>query len=117
MVREIKGFSGPEATAEQEAEAEQESRIDQRAERPEPSARSVVASRRDAGEFGKLLVSEAHQRGFGAAERKAFIADGSEANWGVWRRHFRDYTPILDFIHALTHVYAAARAGQGAAAG
>jgi hypothetical protein len=38
--------------------------------------------------------------------------DVSEANWGVWRRHFSDYAPILDFIHALTYVYAAALAGQ-----
>jgi hypothetical protein len=30
----------------------------------------------------------------------------------VWRRHFADYVPILDFIHALTYVYAAAMAGQ-----
>lgn len=117
MVREIKGFSGPETPAEQAADEEQEPRIDERPARPKPLARSVVASRCGVDEFGKLLVSEAHQRGFGAADRKAFIADGSEANWGVWRRHFSDYEPILDFIHALTYVYAAAMAGQGAAAG
>ena len=62
--------------------------------------------------FGKLLVSEAYQRRFPAALRKAFVADGSDSNWGVWRRHFSDYVPILDFIHALTYVYAAAVAGQ-----
>jgi hypothetical protein len=117
MVREIKGFSGPETTAEQAADEEQEPRIDERPARPKPLARSVMASRCGVDEFGKLLVSEAHQRGFGAADRKAFVADGSEANWGVWRRHFSDYVPILDFIHALTYVYAAAMAGQPAAVG
>ncbi|MFA6445582.1 MAG: hypothetical protein WCV99_24870 [Sterolibacterium sp.] len=55
---------------------------------------------------------EAYQRGFPGAARKAFVADGSDANWGVWRRHFSDYVPILDFIHAPTYVYAAAMAGH-----
>jgi len=106
MVREIKGFSGTEGSAEEERE--EEPRIDERRGRPQPLARSVVATRRDVDEFGKLLIGEAHQRRFAAAPRKAFVADGSEANWGVWRRHFSDYVPILDFIHALTYVYAAA---------
>lgn len=119
MVREIKGFSA-EAAAEADLadeSQEDEPRIDERAGRPQPLARSVVASRRDVDAFGKLLASEAYWRGFAAADRKAFVADGAEANWGVWRRHFSDYVPILDFIHALTYVYAAAMTGQGAAAG
>ena len=86
--------------------------MDERPGRPKPLARSVVASRHDVDAFGKLLVSEAYQRRFSGADRKAFVADGSESNWGVWGRHFSDYVPILDFIHALTYVYAAALAGQ-----
>jgi hypothetical protein len=108
MVREIKGFSGPDAFGEDDVEP----RVDERPGRPEPLARSVVASRHDVETFGKLLVSEAYQRCFPGASRKAFVADGSDANWGVWRRHFSDYVPILDFIHALTYVYAAAMAGN-----
>lgn len=109
MVREIKGFSGPESSVDDEAE---EPRIDERPGRPQPLARSVVASRHGVETFGKLLASEAHERRFAAAPRKAFVADGSDSNWGVWRRHFSDYVPILDFIHALTYVYAAALAGR-----
>jgi hypothetical protein len=109
MVREIKGFSGPGGSADDAAEEE---RIDERPGRPRPLARSVVASRHGVETFGKLLASEAYQRRFVAAQRKAFVADGSDSNWGVWRRHFSDYVPILDFIHALTYVYAAALAGQ-----
>ena len=109
MVREIKGFSGSDASADDEAE---ELRIDERPGRPQPLARSVVASRHEVDAFGRLLASEAQRRGFMAAARKAFVADGSESNWGVWRRHFSDYEPILDFIHALTYVYAAAMAGR-----
>jgi hypothetical protein len=108
MVREIKGFSGPDAAEEDE----EEPRLDERPGRPKPLARSVVASRHGVETFGKLLVSEAYQRRFQGAPRKAFVADGSEANWGVWGRHFSDYVPILDFIHALTYVYAAALAGN-----
>lgn len=116
MVREIKGFSGPDASTDEDEELE-EPRIDERRGRPKPLARSVVASRRPVEEFGQLLASEAHQRRFAAAARKAFVADGSESNWGVWRKHFSDYEPILDFIHALTYVYAAAMAGQAAKEG
>jgi hypothetical protein len=114
MVREIKGFSGPDACGDVEAE---EPRIDERPGRPQPLARSVVATRHEVETFGKLLVSEAFQRGFPGAPRKAFVADGSDANWGVWRRHFSDYVPILDFIHALTYVYAAAMTGRALKAG
>jgi hypothetical protein len=39
------------------------------------------------------------------------VGDGSETNWGIWRRHFSHYTPILDWIHAVCYVYAAALAG------
>jgi hypothetical protein len=109
MVREIKGFSGPYSSAEDAAE---EPRVDERPGRPQPLARSVVASRHGVDIFGKLLVVEAYLRCFAGALRKAFVADGSESNWGVWRRHFSDYVPILDFIHALTYIYAAAMAGQ-----
>ena len=114
MVREIKGFSGPVSSADDQADDDtaQEPRVDERAGRPKPLARSVVASRHEVETFGKLLASEAHQRHFAAAQRKAFVADGSDSNWGVWRRHFSDYEPILDFIHALTYVYAAAMAGR-----
>ena len=109
MVREIKGFSASETSTEDETEVH---RIDERPGRPQPLARSVIATRHAVERFGKLLASEAHQRGFAGAARKAFVADGSEANWGVWRRHFSHYVPVLDFIHALTYVYAAAMAGR-----
>lgn len=109
IVREIKGFSRSDASAEDEAD---EPRIDERPGRPQPLARSVVASRHEVDTFGRLLVSEAYQRRFPGAARKAFVADGSDSNWGVWRRHFSGYVPILDFIHALTYVYAAAMAGE-----
>ena len=45
------------------------------------------------------------------ADRKAFVGDGSDNNWAIWRQHFSSFVPILDFIHALSYVFAAATAG------
>jgi hypothetical protein len=81
---------------------------------PVPLVRSVVATRRDIAAFGWILAAAAWARGFAAASRKAFLGDGSESNWSVWRQHFATYTPILDFVHALCYVYAAAIAGRAA---
>lgn len=40
------------------------------------------------------------------------LGDGSENNWTLWRKHFSSFTPILDIIHALSYVFAAATAGR-----
>lgn len=117
IAREIKGFS---AAADESPPLEEPPPDEEPAERPgrpQPLARSVIATRGSVEEFGPLLAAAAWNRGFAAALRKAFVADGSEANWGVWRKYFSDYVPILDFIHALCYVYAAALAGHAAADG
>jgi hypothetical protein len=111
IAREIKGIPGEPAAAEAPDQA-QESAAEDRPGRPQPVVRSVVATRRGVDEFGPLLAAAAYRRGFAAALRKAFLADGAETNWSVWRQHFSDYVPILDFIHALCYVYAAALAGR-----
>jgi len=108
MVREIKGFCGGEVEESGQSEAESQPRDG----RPEILVRSVVATRQEIHAFGRQLAAAAWQRGFAAAPRKAFVGDGQEANWTVWRRHFSHYTPVLDFIHALCYVYAAAMAGR-----
>ena len=79
---------------------------------PEVLVRSVVATRGGQVVFGKRLVAKAHSRGFHAARRKAFVADGSASNWTVHRKFFSHYTPIVDFTHAICYVYAAAMAGR-----
>jgi hypothetical protein len=72
----------------------------------------LVASRRPWESFGPLVASAAWQWGFFGAARKAFLGDGAETNWTLWRNHFSSYTPILDFIHALSYVFAAATASR-----
>lgn len=106
--REIKGFCVPD----EEESAREEAVSKRRAGQPEVLVRSVIATREDMHAFGKQLAAAAWQRGFAAASRKAFVADGQEANWTVWRKHFSHYTPILDFIHAICYVFAAAMAGR-----
>ena len=105
--REIKGFS-----AVGEVAASEESVPEKRRDRPEVLVRSVVATRQNVETFGKQLATAAWRRGFMAAERKAFVGDGSETNWSVWRRYFSHFTPIVDFIHALCYVFAGAMAGR-----
>lgn len=116
MAREIKGFTS-EAAVPIAAGREPEPDFKQRAERPKVLVKSVVATSGDVNAFGPLLASAAYQRGFHAAKRKAFVADGSATNWGVWRKYFSHYTPILDFVHALMYVYAGAMAGRTATEG
>ena len=86
---------------------------------PVIESRDVVASLEDSEQFGKHLAAHAWSLGFAAALLKAFIADGSSTNWGIWQREFKHqgYVPILDFIHALTYVFAAAMAGRSRAEG
>jgi hypothetical protein len=79
-------------------------------EGPKLEERRVVASRQGWPLFGVILASAAWLAGFAKAQRKAFVADGAKAIWGVWKKRFRSYVPILDFIHALSYVYSAARA-------
>jgi hypothetical protein len=85
--------------------------------RPVRLVRSVVATRAVAAVFGWLVHAAAWSRNFFGAARRAFLADGQEANWVLWRHHFPTFEPILDFIHALTYVFAAATAGRSAEAG
>ena len=108
LSREIKGFSGDAEAADGPAS---DSPAD-RDSRPKVLVKSVLATRQGVDAFGKQLVAEAHARGFHAAKRKAFVSDGSATNWGVHRKHFSHYTPILDFTHAICYVYAAAMAGR-----
>jgi hypothetical protein len=79
---------------------------------PEVNEKRLVGSRVRWPKFGPILAQAAWQWGFFGARRKAFIADGSENNWTIWREHFSSFEPILDFIHALSYVFASATAGR-----
>lgn len=81
---------------------------------PQVIDRDVVGTRRNSQTFGRHLAAVAWSLGFFAAKVKGFVGDGQNWIWTEWERHFKPFgfVPILDFIHALTHVYAAAMAGR-----
>jgi len=80
---------------------------------PKVRLKSMVGTRARAKPFGAILAAAAFARGFFGARRKAFVADGATVNWTTQRRWFSDFTPILDFIHALSYVFSAAMADRG----
>jgi hypothetical protein len=117
LARELKKQASPSEEAAKET-AEPEIGVETLAENrrvyepPEVLEKRYVGSRVRWPAFGPLLATAAWEWGFFAADRKAFIGDGSENNWTIWRLHFSSFTPILDFIHALSYVFAAAMAGR-----
>jgi hypothetical protein len=73
-----------------------------------PLVKTVVATRRGYDYLGLALAALAYCRGFNRASAKAFLGDGLKVNWSLWSRYFSHYTPIVDLMHALSYVYAAA---------
>jgi hypothetical protein len=107
------GASFTVSQAEEDEPAEDETdRPPKRPGRPEVETRRVVASRKGVDSFGPLLAATACAMGLYAAARRAFVADGLSENWTVYKRYFSRWTAVLDFVHALTYVYAAAMAGR-----
>ena len=121
LAQEIKNARQPESGQKFGAQTEDEESSDEdpisaaatyASHRPEIVGKQVVATTQKMPIFGAMLAAQAWAMGFFAAERKAFLGDGLRANWTLWRTRFPTFTPILDFIHLLTYVFAAAFAGQ-----
>jgi hypothetical protein len=77
--------------------------------RPQRLFRTCISSLVSSDAFGRMMEVEADSRGFYRALKKAFVSDGLAYNWTIQQRHFRDFTPILDFVHAVERLYEAAR--------
>lgn len=82
---------------------------------PKRLVRTVLSSMAESKDFGKQMAREAKRRRFTEAAAKAFLGDGLAWNWSIWKRHFGDFTPILDFIHVLSYLFLAAKAVHAAA--
>jgi hypothetical protein len=78
--------------------------------RPRRLVRTVLSSLAASKDFGKQMAREAKRRRFFEALAKAFLGDGLPWNWSIWKHHFSDFTPILDFIHVLSYLFLAAKA-------
>jgi len=120
LAREIHAVSaGQDGVAEpaNEAPAEAAGTEEVRYQPPVIVTRQVVASRLRWPNFAPLVAQAARQAGLLGASRQAFVGDGSDNNWAIWRRFFGSWTPIIDFIHVLSYVFAAATAGRKFAEG
>jgi hypothetical protein len=84
---------------------------------PEVQTRHLAATRRPWSAFGPMMAARAWALGFFQAERRVFLGDGSDNNWTMWRERFSSFTPVLDIIHAISYVFAAAMAGRPFRAG
>ena len=79
-------------------------------EGPKRVLRTVISSMVSSDEFGPLMQQEAQRRRFYEAGLRAFLGDGLNWNWSIWKTYFPTFIPILDFIHAIQYVYCAAMA-------
>lgn len=80
--------------------------------RPKRLVRTVLSSLADSKHFGRQMAREAQRRRFHEAKARAFLGDGLPWNWSIWKAHFRDCVPILDFIHVLSYLFVASKAVQ-----
>jgi hypothetical protein len=84
---------------------------------PKVGQRKVVASGARWPAFAVLVAAAAWRLGLQGGSRRGFVGDGSANNWALQRRFFGSFVAILDFIHALSYVFAAAQAGRTFVAG
>ncbi len=114
----VGGISGASSMGLQEAPAEN---IDEASlpspgdrseprERPELVVRTYVASTCSSEQFGPMVAAEAWRRNLMKAAHRAFLGDGSAWIWKLQQRHFPTFLAIVDFLHALGHLFAAAKA-------
>ena len=121
LAREIHTVSaGQDGVVESETQASSTDDISSEEEAYKPPTivtRQVVASRLRWPSFAPLVAQAARAAGLLGADRRAFVGDGSDNNWAIWRRFFGTWTPVIDFIHVLSYVFAAATAGRKFAEG
>ena len=84
---------------------------------PRKLVRTVVASVANSETFGWQVAAEVQRRGLDRAKSKGYICDGQKYNWAIFALHFLawGFIPILDFLHLLGYLYAAAQAAEGKA--
>jgi hypothetical protein len=114
LCRELERVRSRPATPPDEAEEQERQPLPEaEVERPRRLVRTAVASMASAEAFGWQVAAEAQRRGFYDAPRRALVGDGG--NWiePLGQLHFPDWVQVLDFLHLLVHLYAAAQAAYG----
>jgi hypothetical protein len=125
LVRQIKARGGRPTRREGEDDKEKSSakakknkrskRRKRRKARVKRLVRTVVATMADSEAFGWQVAAEVHRRGLDRAGRKACVCDGARNNWSIFEMHLEGsgFIGILDFLHLLVYLYAAAGAAMG----
>jgi hypothetical protein len=103
--------------AEQAEEQQQQQQKQRRPGSPEVVSRRVLATRQGNDAFGPMVAALAWSLGLMVASRGAFVADGAEGNWSIQKKYFPRFTAVVDFIHVLSYVFAAAMAARTFAEG
>jgi len=91
-------------------------RLLKRLKRPQRLVRTVVATLAGVEEFGWQVAAEAMRRGFYEAKKQAVVGDGGNWIGPLQEFHFPGWELILDFLHLLVHLWAAAMASRAARA-
>jgi hypothetical protein len=116
LAAQMPGRGGGGGRAEQAASSPRGChRRGRKATRPRRLVRTVLATTADNEAFGWQVAAEVHRRGLDQASRKACLGDGSRAIWALFELHLlgSGFIGILDFLHLLVHLYAAACAVEG----
>jgi len=73
---------------------------------------SYVAFLGEPKPFAKLLSVEAERRGYDQAQEHACIGDGAAWIWNLWSHCFPTAQGIVDWLHAVQHIWAAAHLAE-----
>jgi hypothetical protein len=108
-VRGAGGDKPPKDKTPEKPQPKKKRKKHRRRKRPERLVRTVVATTAKVEEFGWMVSAEAMKRKMYAAKKRAVVGDGG--NWiePLGELHFSGWIQILDFLHLLVHLFAAAR--------
>ena len=112
-VRGAGGEKQPEDKTPEKLQKKKKRKKHRRRKRPERLVRTVVATTAPVEPFGWMVSAEAMKRKMYAAKKRAVVGDGG--NWiePLGQMHFAGWLQILDFLHLLVHLFAAARLAYG----
>ena len=71
----------------------------------EEGSTSYTGAIETAERFGHRIYTEALERGWDRAQKKAVLADGAEWIWNIADQHFVGATQIVDIWHARQHIW------------
>jgi hypothetical protein len=116
----VRGIAGQSSMSESDPQAESAGdslstptgEEDSPRNRPELLVRTYVASTCSSEEFGPMVAAEARRRNFNDAVHRVFLGDGAAWIWKLQRQYFANFQAVVDFLHILGHLFAAAKAAE-----